>query len=244
MEGSTTAMSPPGVLRPASVRDSWQALADGLHVQRVHLHQEQWRQAATLAPEQLGLPAELDPVDLVSRPALVVPCDDVLIRAAGLTSWIDVPYRLGHDRTADGPLTLAVDEVGRMLAEDLDSSLEAAVHGATRSSVWWVGVLSVIHHESGRTASLAMLQSAVRAVALGAGTRVLRAALRSRGEDSAVLRAAYCRAVAEVVVLEASLPQLLGEIGGMRLTDLVTTSVPWRGQFTKYQSGTGAGQVE
>ncbi|KJS54420.1 hypothetical protein VM98_19200 [Streptomyces rubellomurinus subsp. indigoferus] len=137
-----------------------------------------------------------------------------------------------------------MDEVARMLTEDLDGGLEAAVHGVTRASAWWVGVFAVIHHESGRTASLEMLQSAAQAVALGAGMRVLRAALRTRGEDSAVLRAAYCRAVAEVVVLEASLPQLLGEIGGMRLTDLVTTSVPWRGQFTKYQSGTGAGQVE
>lgn len=244
MEGTTTAMSPPATLRPASVRDSWQALADGLHVQRVHLHQDQWRQAARLAPEQLGLPAELDPIDLVSKPVLVLPCDDVLIGAAGLTPWIEVPYRLGHDRTASGPLTLAVDEVARMLTEDLDGGLEAAVHGVTRASAWWVGVFAVIHHESGRTASLEMLQSAAQAVALGAGMRVLRAALRTRGEDSAVLRAAYCRAVAEVVVLEASLPQLLGEIGGMRLTDLVTTSVPWRGQFTKYQSGTGAGQVE
>ncbi|AXI78561.1 hypothetical protein [Peterkaempfera bronchialis] len=244
MEGTTPSVSPPGTLRPTTVRDSWQALADGLHVQRVHLHLEQWRKAAALPAEQLRLPVELDPADMVSRPVLLVPHDDILIRAAGLRPWIEVPQRLGHDLTAAGPLTLAVDEVARELAEGLDSGTEAAVHGAAGASAWWVGVFAVIHHESGRTASLAMLQAAARAVALGTAMRVLRAALHAGGGGNPGLRAAYCRAVAETVVLEPSLPGLLGEIGGMRLTDLVTTSVPWRGQFTKYQSGTGAGQVE
>ncbi|MFB7475597.1 hypothetical protein [Kitasatospora sp. NPDC056184] len=244
MERTTPTVSPPGRLGQPTVRDTWQALADALHVQRVHLHLEQWRKAAELAADQLALPAELDPADLVSRPALVVPVDDILIQSAGLQPWITVPQQLGHHRVATGGLTSGVDDVARQLTDGLDGATEAAVHGATRASAWWVGVFAVIHHESGRTATLPMLQNASRAVALGTAIRVLRAALRHQGEEDPVLRAAYCRAIAESVVLEQTLPSLLAEIGGMRLTDLVTTSVPWRGQFTKYQSGTGAGQVE
>ncbi|MFJ1707180.1 hypothetical protein [Kitasatospora sp. NPDC088346] len=244
MERTTPTVGPPGRLGQPTVRDTWQALADALHVQRAHLHLEQWRKAAALPAGQLALPAELDPADLVSRPALVVPVDDILIRAAGLQPWITVPQQLGLHRVAAGGLTSAVDEVAWLLAEGLDGATEAAVHGASRASAWWVGVFAVIHHESGRTATLPMLQNAARAVALGSTIRVLRAALRHQGEEDRELRAAYCRAVAESVVLEPTLPDLLQEIGGMRLTDLVTTSVPWRGQFTKYQSGTGAGQVE
>ncbi|MFE0417877.1 hypothetical protein [Streptomyces tendae] len=87
------------------------------------------------------------------------------------------------------------------------------------------------------------MREAVRVVALGTAQRVLAHQLRHDAGEEAV-RLAYCRAVTEGIVIEPKLPMLLEELSELRLVDLVTTSIPWRGRFAKYAGGTGAGQVE
>ncbi|MBD0741650.1 hypothetical protein BG418_09145 [Streptomyces sp. CBMA152] len=127
----------------------------------------------------------------------------------------------------------------------------AAVTAVCDAAAWWVGFFAVIRHRGVHHLTLEphpgplhlrALESAVQVVAVGAATRVLEAALRA--DDSSVRRAAYCRAIEYGIEAERELPDLLDELGELRLVDLVSTTARWRGRFMKYAGGTGAGQVE
>ncbi|NEC65904.1 hypothetical protein G3I41_14840 [Streptomyces sp. SID9727] len=133
-----------------------------------------------------------------------------------------------------------------------DPAVRAAVAAVCAASAWWVGAFAVIrhlgvHHTTLQPVdseiALETLQSATSIVALGTAQRILAEQLRTAAADEAV-RMAYCRAITESIVIESRLPELLEELGELRLVDLVSTSIPWRGRFTKYAGGTGAGQVE
>ncbi|ORT47281.1 hypothetical protein KBI5_20625 [Frankia sp. KB5] len=126
-----------------------------------------------------------------------------------------------------------------------------AVIAACEASAWWVGFFAVIRHRGVRHLSLEpnpapihaqVLAGAAGAVAYGASTRVL--ATQLHGSDDAATRRAYCEVITAGIEVERTLPTLLDELGELRLVDLVSTTVPWRGQFSKYAGGTGAGQVE
>ncbi|MFJ9378893.1 hypothetical protein [Streptomyces sp. NPDC101455] len=238
------ATTPTGLREAMTVRDTWQVLADGLHVQRVHLHLDQWRGASVKEAAELGLPQELVPRHLVARPATYPVLDMDLIRAAGMYPWVNVPQQLGHDRPAATPLTVTAADTAKTLTDGLGQDGARPVTAVCEAAAWWVGAFAVIHNKSGRTLGLATLQDTTRLVALGGALRVLRALVETTGEKESTVRAAYCRAVAAAVVAEPEIPELLAQIGGLRLSDLLSTSFPWRGQFTKYESGTGAGQVE
>ncbi|NUK32260.1 hypothetical protein HRW12_00415 [Streptomyces lunaelactis] len=130
--------------------------------------------------------------------------------------------------------------------------MRTAVQAVSTASAWWIGTFAAIrhlgvHHSTlqpvADEVSVDVLRTATRTVALGASARVLQHHLRTTGGDQEI-QLAYCRAVTEGIVCESSLPALLEDLGELRLVDLVATSMPWRGRFTKYAGGTGAGQVE
>jgi hypothetical protein len=121
------------------------------------------------------------------------------------------------------------------------------------ATAWWVGFYAIIRHRGVHHLTLApvtdavevgVLESATRVVACGMATRTLEAWLRQAELDDGAARIAYCRAVTEAIIVERDIPMLLDALGELRLADLTASSVPWRGRFTKYESGAGAGQVE
>jgi hypothetical protein len=232
----------PGGARP--VTEGWQALATGLQVQRVYLHLAEWRAACEPDAADLGLPEELAARALAARPLPCGPVVEPLLARAGLAAWVSVPQELGLDVASGSPLADAAAETALVLGDGLGDETRVAVEAACAAAAWWAGVFTLLHFVAGRTARVSLLRQAGALVALGAGTRVLGAELRRAGTGSPVLRAAYCRAVAEAVVAEPDVAPLLESLGGQRLPELVRTHVPWRGQFTQYQGGTGAGQVE
>lgn len=244
-------------LRPTSavpLHRMWLTVGDGLQVQRVHLHLSEWREAiASNTPlpdvQGVGLAAALAAVEFTHLASVSSHIDD-----AGLRPWLDLPARYAFPVGPTNVLRpaamaraneLIMDEVDQVVAADL-----AAVCGA---AAWWVGFFAIIrhrgvHHRSLQpsTASIArlVLEEAAGIVALGMAIRVLEEHLRAGGVAEAGLRVAYCRALAASVAVERRMPALLEELGELRLVDLVSMAVPWRGRFTKYAGGTGAGQVE
>ncbi|MFE9503320.1 hypothetical protein ACFYO6_12465 [Streptomyces anthocyanicus] len=191
---------------------------------------------------------------LVARPTEVPTAQALaLTDAAGLSAWVDLPAEHGRSDAAVNPLASATEDVHALLLPGVtDDALRGAVRAVAAASAWWGGAFAAIRHLGVHHSSLTpikdtvgpdTLREAVRVVALGTAQRVLAHQLRHDASEEAV-RLAYCRAVTEGIVIEPTLPALLEELGELRLVDLVTTSIPWRGRFAKYAGGTGAGQVE
>jgi hypothetical protein len=231
----------------------WETLADGLHVQRLALHLPQIREQLHGSPARTPSTQVAPEILLAAPSALTDLPARRLIADAGLEHWLRIPAE--HATAADGPnpLRQAADQaVDSLLGDVPDSAVRAAVTAVGAASAWWVGAFAVIrhlgvHHETLQPvtdlAQVETLTEATRIAALGVMQRVLIADLRTGHADDSVRRA-YCRAVTDSVIAETQLPGLIGRLGELRLADLVATSIPWRGRFTKYAGGTGAGQVE
>ncbi|MEU2026222.1 hypothetical protein ABZ565_29320 [Streptomyces sp. NPDC016469] len=243
-------LSPPG----PNMQASWEALADGLQVQRLALHLPQLREQISKPLRGVALFAHTSPSALTARPAaLADPAANAVIDQASLKHWLRLPAEFGTAGTGTTPLAASADQVAALLVEALtDPAVRAAVASVCTASAWWVGAFAAIrhlgvHHASLQpvdpTIALETLQSATSIVALGTAQRILAEQLRTGAADEAV-HMAYCRAVTESIVVESRLPEVLEKLGELRLVDLVSTSIPWRGRFTKYAGGTGAGQVE
>ncbi|MEV0694091.1 hypothetical protein [Streptomyces sp. NPDC050388] len=233
---------------------SWEALADGLQVQRLALHLPQLREQLLTPPSSIALFAQTPPSTLTARPAaLTGPAAEPMIDQAGLQHWLCLPAEYGTTDAGTNPLSASADQVADTLLIGVTHPvIRAAVAAVCTASAWWVGAFAVIrhlgvHHTSLQPVDTAItletLQSATSIVALGTAQRILAEQLRTTATDEAV-RMAYCSAITESIVIESRLPELLDELGELRLADLVSTSIPWRGRFTKYAGGTGAGQVE
>jgi hypothetical protein len=233
---------------------SWEALADGLQVQRLALHLPQLREQLLTPPSSVALFAQTPPSVLTARPAtLAEPAAEAVIDQAGLQHWLRLPAEYGTADAGRTPLAANADQVADTLVEGVtDPVVRAAVAAVCAASAWWVGAFAVIrhlgvHHTSLQPVDSAIvlqtLQSATSIVGLGTAQRILAEQLRTAAADE-VVRMAYCRAITESIVIESRLPELLEDLGELRLVDLVSTSIPWRGRFTKYAGGTGAGQVE
>lgn len=249
-EGACVSVSPPS----PPVYASWETLADGLQVQRLALHLPQLREQLITPPGDVALFAQTSPGALTACSAtLAEPAAEAVINRAGLAHWLRLPADYGTAGTGTNPLSASADQVADTLLHGTNAPVvRAAVAAVCAASAWWVGAFAVIrhlgvHHTSLQpvtaTLTLETLQEATRIVALGTAQRVLAEHLRTAAADEAV-RLGYCRAVTESIVVEGRLPALLEELGELRLVDLVSTSIPWRGRFTKYAGGTGAGQVE
>lgn len=177
-----------------------------------------------------------------------------LLEDAGLGFWWELPQRHGAEsRNQRGALHRAADTaVQGILAEQSGAAWSDAVTAVSAAAAWWVGFFTVIRHRGVHHITLEphpsplheqALGTAVSVVAHGMATRVLEAALRN-SDDDPDLRAAYCRAIEAGICAEPELPRLIDELAELRLVDLVSTTARWRGRFTKYAGGTGAGQVE
>lgn len=234
--------------------ESWEALADGLHVQRLALHLPQLRDQLSTTGTAASAPGGMPPGALTARPAeLHDPQARTLVDSAGLSGWVHLPAEHGTPAAGGSPLTDAAEAIESSLLERMpDDAVRAAVRAVGAAAAWWVGAFAAIRHLGVHHARLTpvddtvspdTLREAVHVVALGTAQRILAHRLRQDSTDEAV-RLAYCRAVTESIVTEPALPALLEELGELRLVDLVATSIPWRGRFTKYAAGTGAGQVE
>ncbi|MGW3498605.1 hypothetical protein [Streptomyces sp. NPDC001020] len=243
-------LSPPG----PPLYASWEALADGLQIQRLALHLPQLREQLLTPSNDIALFVQTSPSALTAwSAALAEPAAGALIDGAGLTHWLRLPAEHGTAAAGTNPLAAGADQVADTLLEGVtDPVVRAAVAAMCAASAWWVGAFSVIrhlgvHHTSLQPVDTAItletLKSATSVVALGTAQRILAEHLRTAAADETA-RLSYCRAIAESIVVESTLPALLEELGELRLVDLVSTSIPWRGRFTKYAGGTGAGQVE
>ncbi|WP_211273282.1 hypothetical protein [Streptomyces hirsutus] len=235
---------------------AWQTLADGLLTQRLHLHLDEWR---TVVAEGKALPdVPGADVSLLAQHPSPLPEDDdsalMLLEGAGLGFWWELPQRHGTEsRNRCGAFHRAADTAAQnLLAEQSGTAWSDAVTAVSAAAAWWVGFFVVIHHRGVHHITLEphpsplheqALGTAVGIVAHGMATRVLEAALRDSDDDPA-LRATYCRAIESGICVEPELPRLVDELAELRLVDLVSTTARWRGRFTKYAGGTGAGQVE
>ncbi|MBQ0829010.1 hypothetical protein [Streptomyces tagetis] len=253
MTSLTLPPRPPG---SPPLAHAWQTLADGLLTQRLHLHLDEWR---TVVAEGKALPdVPSADVSLLARRPSPLPEDDdtalMLLEGAGLGFWWELPQRYGSDaRDPCGFLAHAADAAARsILAGRSKSAWSDAVTAVSGAAAWWVGFFAAIRHRGVHHVTLEprpgpfheqALGTAVSVVAHGMAMRVLEAALHTSDDDPAV-RAAYCRAVEAGICMEPELPRLVDELAELRLVDLVSTTARWRGRFTKYAGGTGAGQVE
>ncbi|GLW58769.1 hypothetical protein Kpho01_67800 [Kitasatospora phosalacinea] len=246
-------MSPAGESAVPSLRAAWRTLADGLLIQRLHLHVQEWRelvQSSGSLPDLGGVPVAA----LAARPSHVPgPQAQEVLAGAGLTYWWSLPQLHGVDADPDSGRILGAAEQARqrLVAEGAAQPWAEALRAVCEASAWWVGFFAIIRHRGVRHLTLEpnpeairaqVLDSAAGAVAYGMADRLLASALQTRDDVSA--RGAYCEAVSAGIEIERTLPALLEELGELRLVDLVATTVVWRGQFTKYAGGTGAGQVE
>ncbi|WP_405858759.1 hypothetical protein OG361_31015 [Streptomyces sp. NBC_00090] len=253
MTSLTLPPRPPG---SPPLAQAWQTLADGLLTQRLHLHLDEWRAAVA---EEKALPdvPGADVSVLAQRPS-PLPAGDgsamALLEDAGLGFWWELPQRHGAEsRNRRGALHGAADTAAQnLLAGQTGASWSDAVTAVGAAAAWWVGFFTVIRHRGVHHITLEphpsplheqALGTAVSVVAHGMTTRVLEAALRNSDDDPDV-RAAYCRAIEAGICAEPELPRLIDELAELRLVDLVSTTARWRGRFTKYAGGTGAGQVE
>ncbi|MFD4789846.1 hypothetical protein [Streptomyces sp. NPDC058459] len=253
MTSLTLPLRPPG---SPPLAHAWQTLADGLLTQRLHLHLDEWRAAVA---EEKALPdvPDSDVSVLAQRPSRLPAGDGsamALLEDAGLDFWWELPQRHGAEsRNQRGALHRAADAAAQsILAEQSGMAWSDAVTAVSGAAAWWVGFFTVIRHRGVHHITLEphpsplheqALGTAVSVVAHGMATRVLEAALRNSDDDPDV-RAAYCRAIEAGICAEPELPRLIDELAELRLVDLVSTTARWRGRFTKYAGGTGAGQVE
>lgn len=249
-KGARVTLSPPG----PNLSAYWETLADGLQVQRLALHLPQLREQLLAPPSSIALFAQTPPSALTARPAPLADASaEAVIGQAGLQHWLHMPAEYGTTDAGTNPLAASADQVAdTLLGGVTDPVVRVAVAAVCTASAWWTGAFAVIrhlgvHHTSLQPVDTAItlktLQSATSIVALGTAQRTLSEQLRTASADETV-RMAYCRAITESIVVESRLPELLDELGELRLVDLVSTSIPWRGRFTKYAGGTGAGQVE
>ncbi|WP_411573586.1 hypothetical protein [Streptomyces fradiae] len=253
MTSLTLPPRPPG---SPPLAHAWQTLADGLLTQRLHLHLDEWRAAVA---EEKALPdvPGADVSVLAQRPS-PLPAGDGAARAlledAGLGFWWELPQRHGAEsRNRRGALHRAADTAAQsLLAEQSGAAWSDAVTAVSAAAAWWVGFFTVIRHRGVHHITLEphpsplheqALGTAVSVVTHGMATRMLEAALRN-SDDDPDLRAAYCRAIEAGICAEPEMPRLIDELAELRLVDLVSTTARWRGRFTKYAGGTGAGQVE
>lgn len=251
----TSLTLPPRPLGSPPLAHAWQTLADGLLTQRLHLHLDEWRAAVA---EEKALPDVLsaDVSVLAQRPSPLPAGDEsamALLEDAGLGFWWELPQRHGAgSRNRRGALHRAADTAAQNLAEQSGAALCGAVTAVSAAAAWWVGFFAVIRHRGVHHITLEphpgtlheqALGTTVGTVAHGMATRVMEAALRGSVDDP-TLRAAYCRAIEAGICAEPELPRLIDELAELRLVDLVSTTARWRGRFTKYAGGTGAGQVE
>ncbi len=240
-----------------SLAHAWQLLADGLHVQRLVLYLRPWLDilAAPDSPPDWAL-GDIAPRDLGGAPVgLGDPAARDAVRAAGLAGWVDLPQQHGTPAGPPSPLEATATAVAVQLLEGMaEGPLRAGAQAVAAASGWWVGYFATIRHLGVHhitllpvtgTVTRSSIESAVRAVTVGVVTRTLEQHLRApETNGDHALRLAYCRAVTAAIAIEPDMPRLLDALGELRLVDLVATSMVWRGQFTKYAGGTGAGQVE
>ncbi|MBI3685823.1 MAG: hypothetical protein HY241_00540 [Actinobacteria bacterium] len=230
----------------------WQVLADGLQVQRLHLHLTEWRDLVEGAAPLPDSPDIHHADAFAARP--VRSTSTALPDVAGLGFWLELPAKYGLVAAPSNPLTPAALGAGHaVIGDSSQTEWSEAVRCVVNAAAWWVGFFSVIRHrgvhhitldQAKPDVSLATLSDAVTVVAFGTAIRVLEAHLSEAGESDESARSAYCRALAASVESERRMPGLLDELAELRLVDLVAASIPWRGQYTKYAGGTGAGQVE
>lgn len=239
----------------AEIAASWLSLADGLHVQRLYLCLPDLARALTEDPVRLDL-GDLGAVD-----ALIARCDAPhgavrdLLAPAGLLPYVDLCVQ--HGTTATPWPTVyrdAADAADALLAGlPLSETIVRAVGVLSHAAAWWVCFFAVVrssgvHHvtlEPGqRPLDPTRVVQAAQLVALGLATRALETHLRRDPADAVAARTAYCRAISRSVQVEPDIPDLLDAVSDLRIVDLVSTLMPWRGRMTKYAGGTGAGQVE
>ncbi len=237
-----------------SARKLWAELAMGLHIQRVHLHLVEYRTVLSSGGKLPDLPETTFPGSLATRPQETASHGQLTRQNGILDSWIAVPRAYG---LADGPANqlfpVARDAAQSLVSLPADHDLQLLIVSLAESTAWWVGYFTIIRHlgvhHSTYTKELAplsleALHLATTVVTVGMLTRTLEQHLRHNGLSDPFVRTAYCAALDSSVALEKKIPALIEEIQELRLVDLVTTSIPWRGQFYKYSGGTGAGQVE
>jgi hypothetical protein len=201
------------------IRRLWAHLDLGLQIQRIHLHLSDCRHIANSGE---ALPDLLDikfPRALAARPRKHLSAFSTLWRNSKMTSWIDPPITYG---ITHGPA----------------NGLFLVAGGVAEKLYMWPPCQEL------RPLSLAALHQATAVVTTGMLIRFLEDHLRHNGVRDSALRAAYSSALDSSVTLEKGMPTLIDELQEPRLVDLVTTSIPWRGQFTKYSGGAGAGQVQ
>lgn len=240
---------------PPPVEAAWAVLADGLQIQRVHLHMAEWLGLVEADAPVPGIVGEPRAAAFTALPdwldAARTDAARQLVTAAGLDYWIDVPLRhAGPARTAEPWYEPAAD-LAKLWAGLADDALADALRLVCGAAGWWIGFHAVIRHlgvddvtledVEGQVA-LSVLEEAVGAVALGMALRLLLAHLPAAHGDEA--RRLYCRLLVASVRAEPRMTRLLTGLGELRLVELVGLSAPWWGQFTKYRGGAGAGQVE
>ncbi|MEV7796563.1 hypothetical protein AB0O68_31990 [Streptomyces sp. NPDC087512] len=181
-------LSPPG----PNLVSSWEALADGLQVQRLVLHLPQLREQLTTPPCGIALFTHTLPSALTVHPAeRVEPAAEAVIDRAGLQHWLRLPAEYGTTGTGTNPLAASADQVvDTLLVGVTDPFVRAEVAAVCSASAWWVGAFAVIRHLGVHHASLQpvdavitleTLESATSVVALGTAQRVLAEHLRTAG---------------------------------------------------------------
>ncbi|GAA1029430.1 hypothetical protein GCM10009557_17890 [Virgisporangium ochraceum] len=248
----------PGVVtieatRDPSIEASWQILADGLQGQRLLLHLDEFTRCLEADGILPLVTPDVRPTDIVGALPPMEPDEAAgsLIVDAGLDVIVSLAHRFDPG-TGQGRL---VRSVAGLADEWCDAGREPVLHRAlvevTAAAAWWTAFFTVIrhrgvHHSTLRPVSTEVsaetLESAARTAATGAALRLVGEAARGDGRDGT--RLAYCRLTTAMIAEEASVGGLLEILAELRLVDLVGLLVPWRGRFTKYRSGTGAGQAE
>lgn len=245
---------PQSTTTPPPLHRLWLTVGDGLQIQRVHLYLDEWHEILTSDAPLPDLEGGGVAAALAANPVPDITSASSRIDAAGLRPFIDLAARYAFPvgpTSALGPTALA--QASALTRHGVRQVVAADLTAVCSAAAWLVGFLAVIrqsgvHHVTLRTdkppLELAVLREACGVVALGMAIRVLEEHLRADGVTDDRLRGAYCQALATSVTIERRMPELLEKLAELRLVDLVSMSVPWRGRFTKYAGGTGAGQVE
>jgi len=250
-------MLPLGVTAPASeITHLWAALADGLHYQRLQLSYSDWTGLMDVDGPVIGLDSGATAGTVMAAPAMHLH-DAVwhLLKAAKISGYADLCMPLQQPGDRIGPLASAASDLANDFLADLPVSetIARAVRVVSGVAAWWVGFFAVVRDTGVHHRTLVQdlppfpvtrLMDAARVVATGLTSRVTEQYLRTRPPDLPAARIAYSRVVVRSVQLEPGMHDLIEELAELRLVDLVTTSMAWRGQFSKYAGGTGAGQVE